>query len=229
MYLVPDRIYICNTNTIIHSSKTRPTAAVDIDKRTTTRPRHTSSAAACTDWSGRVQAHTRPALLQELSLRHRGRTMRWMCEPSSGVVDEPLALCCCCEPEFDPALLLIESWHDALDSPSTPCIRVLSPLAWGRNNVRELRAQRRHVLGDGGCGSIPTPTFFRTAVRSGYLLRTAACSIPYKYLIRTGTWYQVRDTCGVRIIRKKGNACFYIEQRTRFYTRTEKFKNEVTN
>ena len=56
--------------------------------------------------------------------------------------------CCCCEPEFDPALRLNESRHDALDSPSAPCIRVPSPLAWGRNNVRELRAQRRHVLGD---------------------------------------------------------------------------------
>ena len=62
------------------------------DTRTTSRPRHTSSAAACTDWSGRVQAHTRPALSQELPVQHRGRTMRWMCEPPSGVVDEPLVL-----------------------------------------------------------------------------------------------------------------------------------------
>ena len=68
--------------------------------------------------------------------------------------------CCCCEPEFDPAPLLIESRHDALDSPSTPCIRVPSPLAWDRNNVRELRAQRRHVLGDGGGGSILTASPF---------------------------------------------------------------------
>ena len=41
--------------------------------------------------------------------------------------------------EFDPAKL--ESRHDALDSPSTLCIRVPSPLAWGRNNVGELRAE----------------------------------------------------------------------------------------
>ena len=61
-----------------------------------------------------------------------------------------------CEPEFDSALLLIESLHDALDSPSMPFIRVPSPLAWGRNNVRELRAQTRHVLGDGDRGSILT-------------------------------------------------------------------------
>ena len=36
--------------------------------------------------------------------------------------------CCCCEPEFNPALRL-ESRHDALDSPSTLCIQVPSPLA----------------------------------------------------------------------------------------------------
>ena len=65
---------------------------------------------------------------------------------------------CCCEPEFEPTLL--ESRHDALDSPSTPCIRVPSPLAWGRNNVRELRAQRRHVLGDGGRDAILTASPF---------------------------------------------------------------------
>ena len=79
------------------------------------------------------------------------------CEPSSRVVDELLVLLfCCCEPEFDPALLLTESRHDALDSPRTLCIWVPSPLAWGRNNVCELRVQRRHVLGGGGGGSILT-------------------------------------------------------------------------
>ena len=102
-----------------------------------------------------------------------------------------------CEPELDSALQLIESLHDALVSPSTPFIRVPSPLAWGRNNVRELRAQRRHVLGDGGRGSILTAYPFRTAVRSGYLLRTAAC---HKYLVPVpGTWY----VCGLCILRKK--------------------------
>ena len=40
---------------------------------------------------------------------------------------------------------LVESRHNVLDSPSTLGIRVRSPLAWGRNSVRELRAQRRHV------------------------------------------------------------------------------------
>ena len=66
------------------------------------------------------------------------------------------------EPEFDPAQL--ESRHDALDSPSMLCIRVPSPLAWGRNSsVRELCAQRRHVLGDGGGGSILTASPFSSA------------------------------------------------------------------
>ena len=63
-----------------------------------------------------------------------------------------------CEPEFD--LAQLESRHDALDSPSTLGIRVPSPLAWDRNSVRELRAQRRHVLGDGGGGSILTASPF---------------------------------------------------------------------
>ena len=67
---------------------------------------------------------------------------------------------CCCEPEFDPALLSVESRHDALDSPSTPYIRVPSPLTRGRNNFRELRVQKRHVLGDGGRGSILTASPF---------------------------------------------------------------------
>ena len=78
---------------LIYCSIGRPTAAVLMtDTRTTTRPRHTSSAPAFTDRSGRVQAHTRPALSQDLSVRHWGRTMRWMREPSSGVVDELLVL-----------------------------------------------------------------------------------------------------------------------------------------
>ena len=67
--------FVCNT--IIQSSinTSHSSSTHDKDPRTTTCPRHTSSAAACTDWSGRVQAHTRPALSQELSVRHRGGTM----------------------------------------------------------------------------------------------------------------------------------------------------------
>ena len=45
-------------------------------------------------------------------------------------------------------------------SPSTPGVRVPAPLAWCRNDVRERRAQRRHVLGDGGGGSILTASPF---------------------------------------------------------------------
>ena len=67
--------------------------------------------------------------------------------------------------EFDIAQL--ESRYDALDSPSTLCIRVPPPLAWGRNSVRELREQKRHVLGDGGRGSILTASLFPCTVRPG--------------------------------------------------------------
>ena len=95
--------------------------------------------------------------------------------------------------EFDPAKL--ESRHDALDSPSTLCIRVPSPLAWGRNSVRELRAQRRHVLVDGGRGSIPMASHFSYSSTIG--VPAANCCLKIR-----GTWYVVR-TCGLRIIRKK--------------------------
>ena len=39
----------------------------------------------------------------------------------------------------------------------------------------------------------------------------------------------IRGTRRLRIIRKKRNACFYMEPRIRFYTRTRKLKNQVTN
>ena len=113
-----------------------------IDTRTTTRPRNTSSAAT---YVHRLK---------------RSRTSPHSSDPQPGThstasgADDAVdvshrqeltssSYCCCCEPEFDHALLLLttESRHDALDSPNTPCIRVLSPLAWGRNNVRELHAE----------------------------------------------------------------------------------------
>lgn len=77
---------------------------------------------------------------------------------------------------FDSAQLFVGSRHDALDSPSTLGIQVPSPLGSGRNSVRELHAQRRHVLGDGGGGSMGVTYLFVLVrvfvyyVRSGYLL-----------------------------------------------------------
>ena len=109
--------------------------------------------------------------------------------------------CSCCEPEFDPALL-IESRHDALDSPSTPCIRVPSPLAWGRNNVRELCAQRRHVLGDGGRGSILTASPFSYISTIG--VPAANCCLLYKYL--------VPGTCGLRTYHTKKMKCMFLHR-----------------
>ena len=110
--------------------------------------------------------------------------------------------CCRCEPEFETNLLCIESRHDALDSPSTICIPVPSPLAWGRHNVRELHVQGRHVLGDDGCGSIVTASPFSCSSTIGVPAvdlysgsSTNCCCI--------NTWYLVRGTCRLRIIRKK--------------------------
>ena len=115
--------------------------------------------------------------------------------------------CRCCEPEFDPAQL--ERPHDALDSPSMLCIRVPSPLAWGRNNVRDLRAQRRHVLRDGGRGSILTTLPFSMYSTIGvpavdYSGSSMYELLLYKYLI-PGT---VRGTCRLRTIRKKMKCLF---------------------
>ena len=50
-------------------------------------------------------------------------------------------------------------------------------------------------------------------------------------LLAINTWYRyvIRGTCVVSAYyEKKSNACFYIEPRIRFYTRTRKFINEVT-
>ena len=103
-------------------------------RRHTTYLRHTSSAAACTNLGGRAQAHTRPALSQELSLRNGGVddavdvSHRQELSTSSSYPAVAVSLM-----EFDPAQL--ERRHDALDSPSTLCVRVPSPRAWGRNSV----------------------------------------------------------------------------------------------
>ena len=100
----------------------------------------------------------------------------------------PSYCCCRCEPNFDPSLVFRESRHDALDSPSTPCIRVPSPL------LRRVETTSASCARRGGtcCEVVAVARLYRvhlcrTAVRSGYLLRTAAC---YEYLVHgTGTWY----------------------------------------
>ena len=50
--------------------------------------------------------------------------------------------CCCCEPEFDLALPLIESLHDVLDSPSTLGARHPSAVASRLGSKRRPRAAR---------------------------------------------------------------------------------------
>ena len=129
-------------------------------------------------------------------MRHRRRTMRWMYELSSGPeLSTSSSYCCSCEPEFDPTLLLIESRHDALSSPSTLCIQVPSPLAWGRNNFSELHAQRRHVLGDGVCGSMLTASPFSYSSTIGVPAvdyggsSTNCCCINTCWYLVPGRWY----------------------------------------
>ena len=69
---------------------------------------------------------------------------------------------CCCEPEFDLTLIVLLIREPTRRSrfvehalhPGAVAARLES------NNVRELRAHRRHVLGDGGLGSILTASPF---------------------------------------------------------------------
>ena len=87
------------------------------------------------------------------------------CEPSSGVVDEvwlaalvPVySYCSCCEPDFD--LGLLESRHDALDSPSTSRLESIQrPRAARTETARAMVAVARFYR----C------TLFFVRVRSGY-------------------------------------------------------------
>ena len=131
------------------------------------------------------------------------------------------AYCCCCEPEFDSAVLEKANRHNALESPGTLCIRVPSPPTSGRNNPRELRAQRRHVLGDGGRGSILTASSF------SYSSTIGAPAVDYSSSSTTccciKTWYLVGGTCGLRIIQSNETLVLYsVEPRVRFYTRARK-------
>ena len=131
-----------------------------IDTGTTTCQLHTSSAAAHTDWSGRVQARSRPRPSARISRCGIGGGRCGGFVSHRQELPMSSSYRCHCEPEFERTLLLTQSRHDVLDSPSMLCIWVPSPLDWGRNNVRELRTQKGHVLGNGGCGSTLTASPF---------------------------------------------------------------------
>ena len=96
-----------------------------------------------------------------------------------------------------------------------------------KQRPRAARAEAARV-GDGGRGSILINgvTLFEQQYDRG------TC---YELLLAINTWYMVpvpgiiHGARGLRMIRKKQKACFYMEPRLRFYTRTRKFKNEVTN
>ena len=57
--------------------------------------------------------------------------------------------------------------------------RVPWPLAWGRNSVRELRAQRRRVLGGGGRGLSQTVSRFRLDGRDRGTYCRLTCSFAF--------------------------------------------------
>ena len=67
--------------------------------------------------------------------------------------------CCCCEPEFDPAPLLMPTRCSELAEHAMHPGAVAAR-SGSKQRPRELRAQRRHVLGNGGRGSILTASPF---------------------------------------------------------------------
>ena len=156
----------------------------DIDTRTTTRPRHTSSAAAYTDWSGHVQAHTRPALSRELSVRHRGERCGGCVSHRQELPTSP-SYCCCCEPDWVWSCPTINTRKRANTVLSTGRGHPASGHRRRSLGVEELRAQRRHVLGNGGRGSILTALPFSHS--STIRVPAANWCLLYKY-----TWYLVR-------------------------------------
>ena len=83
-------------NTITQSSTTRPTAAV-LCHETETRERQFVHGTPVQLLRAQTEAVTYKTTLARPSARISrygigGGTMRWMCEPSSGVIDEPLVL-----------------------------------------------------------------------------------------------------------------------------------------
>ena len=143
----------------------------------------------------------------------------------------PSCCCCCepcepCEPEFDPAFLLIESRHHALDSPK----HALHPGAvaarlGSKQRPRAARAEAARVRRWWPWLDSNSVTLFVQQYDRG-----TCCEL----LLAINTWYRylvsyIRGTRGLRRIRKKRIACFYMEPRIRCYTRARKFENEVIN
>ena len=81
---------------------------------------------------------------------------------------------------------------------------------------------------DDGRGSILTASPFSYSSTIG--VPAANCCLLIKTWCMVPVPGIVRGKRGLRIrVRKKRNVCFYMEPRLRFYTRTRKFNNEVTN
>ena len=181
-----------------------------IDMRTTTRPRHNSSAAAYTDWSGRVQAHTRPALSQD-SQHGNGGGRCGGCEPSSGVVDELLVL------------LLLWAWVLILPyyvngestrfSPLAEHALHPDPVAVRLRSKQRPRAARAEAARAGRWWpwlDSNGVTFFVQQYDRGTCCRLQRQQyelLLYKYLI-PGAWYVVGVVSVSYFIRQKWNACF---------------------
>ena len=126
-------------------------------------------------------------------------------------------------------LLLLESGHDAPDSSSTLCIRVPSPVVWGRNSVLELRSQKRHAVANDGRGSILTSSPF------SYITTIGVPAVNYELVVCSGgstnccrknTWYLVHVVRVVSVSRvihtTKRNCCFHPDLRIKSHLSTKK-------
>ena len=139
---------------------------------------------------------------------------------------------CCCEPEFNHALLLIECRHDALSGLAEHALHP-GAVAAGLGSKQRPRAARAEAARVARWWPwLPWLDSNGVTLFVHQYDRGTCCEL----LLAVNTWYRylIRGMSGRRIIRKKWNACFYIEPRyieprIRLYTRTSKFKNEEKN
>ena len=139
---------------------------------------------------------------------------------------------CSCEPEIDIALLLFVSRHDALSglAEHAPHPGAVAARLGSKQRPRAARAEAARVGRWWPWLDSNSVTLFVQQYDRGTLCELLLAINTWYLVHGTGTWYRmIRGTCGLRIIRKNRNACFYMEPHGRFYTRTRKFKNGVTN
>lgn len=153
---------------------------------------------------------TRPALSQEISLRHRRGTMQWVRAIVGrywwGLTGRPYSFYCFwCEPVFDPAH--VWNRHDALNSPSTICICIMSPLPWCQRCTKQ---RPRGARSEAACAR----RWWRWLLSYNRGTRCRQRRQQYCYC----TWCMVFVICGIVSgmvlvpYEVKWNACFFLRR-----------------